>query len=127
VKGITPLKTNRALRYLWARHRITILSDFNQLRSDDRRIREITELGLTYNLLTAYTSFVAVDTEIRNQLKRALLRNEEKDKENGSTLEESRYPGIWIEKRSFGQLGSKFLKTRKSGTARPPGTVSRGK
>ena len=67
VKGIAPQKTNRALRYLWARHRITILSDFNQLRSDDRRIREITELGLTYNLLTAYTAFVAVDTEIRNQ------------------------------------------------------------
>ena len=67
VKGITPLKTNRALRYLWARQRITILSDFNRLRSDDRRIREITDLGLTYNLLTAYTSFVAVDTEIRNQ------------------------------------------------------------
>jgi len=62
-----PLKTNAALKYLWARHRITLLSDYNMLRSNDKRIKEITDLGLTYNLLTAYTSFVAVDTEIRNQ------------------------------------------------------------
>jgi Ca-activated chloride channel family protein len=56
-----------ALKYLWARQRITLLSDYNKLRSDDKRIKEVTELGLTYNLLTAYTSFVAVDTEIRNK------------------------------------------------------------
>jgi Ca-activated chloride channel family protein len=62
-----PLKTNAALKYLWARHRITLLSDYNMLRSDDKRIKEVTDIGLTYNLLTAYTSFVAVDTEIRNQ------------------------------------------------------------
>jgi Ca-activated chloride channel family protein len=29
------------------------------------RIKEVTQLGLTYNLLTAYTSFVAIDTEVR--------------------------------------------------------------
>ena len=29
------------------------------------RIKEVTQLGLTYNLLTAYTSFIAVDTEVR--------------------------------------------------------------
>ncbi len=61
-----PDKTE-ALKYLWARQRITLLSDYNKLRSDDKRIREVTDLGLTYNLLTAYTSFVAVDTEIRNR------------------------------------------------------------
>ena len=27
---------------------------------------EVTNLGLTYNLLTAYTSFVAVDQQVRN-------------------------------------------------------------
>jgi Ca-activated chloride channel family protein len=59
-------KDNGALKYLWARHRITLLSDYNRLRSNDARIREITELGLNYNLLTAYTSFVAVDNEVRN-------------------------------------------------------------
>ncbi len=57
---------NSALRYLWARHRITLLSDYNHLRPSDSRIKEVTDLGLTYNLLTAYTSFVAVDTEVRN-------------------------------------------------------------
>ncbi len=59
-------KDNAALKYLWARHRITILSDYNKLRNDDKRVKEVTDLGLTYNLLTAYTSFVAVDSEVRN-------------------------------------------------------------
>ena len=67
VSSVKPLKTNSALKYLWARYRITLLSDYNKLRSDDKRIKEVTELGLTYNLLTAYTSFVAVDTEVRNK------------------------------------------------------------
>ena len=61
-----PSKENAALKYLWARHRITILADYNKLRSDDRRIKEVTDLGLNYNLLTGYTSFVAVDNEVRN-------------------------------------------------------------
>jgi len=60
-----PLKSNSALQYLWARHRITLLSDYNSLRQDANRIKEVTQLGLTYNLLTAYTSFVAIDTEVR--------------------------------------------------------------
>jgi Ca-activated chloride channel family protein len=67
VSGITPLQTNSALRYLWARHRIALLSDYNTLNKQDERVHEVTRLGLTYNLLTAYTSFVAVDTQIRLQ------------------------------------------------------------
>jgi len=66
VADYKPSKDNAALRYLWARHRITILSDYNKLHSDDKRIKEVTDLGLAYNLLTAYTSFVAVDNEVRN-------------------------------------------------------------
>jgi Ca-activated chloride channel homolog len=62
----SPDKTE-ALKYLWARQRITLLSDYNKLRNDDKRVKEVTDLGLKYNLLTAYTSFVAVDTEIRNK------------------------------------------------------------
>jgi Ca-activated chloride channel homolog len=61
------LVNNIALRYLWARSRIATLGDFNVLREDDSRIKEITSLGLQYNLLTAYTSFVAIDNEIRNK------------------------------------------------------------
>jgi Ca-activated chloride channel family protein len=60
-----PFKSNSALQYLWARHRIILLSDYNSLHQDNERIKEVTQLGLTYNLLTAYTSFVAIDTEVR--------------------------------------------------------------
>jgi Ca-activated chloride channel family protein len=60
-----PVKSNSALQYLWARHRITLLSDYNSLHQDAGRIKEVTQLGLSYNLLTAYTSFVAIDTEVR--------------------------------------------------------------
>jgi Ca-activated chloride channel family protein len=67
VTDYKPSKDNAALKYLWARHRITILSDYNKLRNDDKRVKEVTELGLSYNLLTVYTSFVAVDNEVRNK------------------------------------------------------------
>ena len=59
-------ETNHSIRYLWARTRITNLSDFNFDGSDEERTAEITSLGLTYNLLTKYTSFVAVHDVIRN-------------------------------------------------------------
>ncbi len=57
---------NTALSYLWAREKIRYLDDFNTLRFDEGRKQEITELGLEYNLLTKYTSFVAVDDIIVN-------------------------------------------------------------
>jgi Ca-activated chloride channel family protein len=66
VGKVMPSEANAALRTLWARHRITVLSDYNRLRASDERIEKITELGLRYNLLTAHTSFVAVDSEVRN-------------------------------------------------------------
>jgi len=55
-----------ALRYLWARSRIAQLGDFNRLGRDDEAVREITRLGLEHNLLTDYTSFIAVDHVVRN-------------------------------------------------------------
>ncbi len=67
VADYKPATENAALKYLWARHRITILSDYNKLSADDKRVQEVTNLGLTYNLLTAYTSFVAVDNEVVNK------------------------------------------------------------
>ena len=69
---VQPSKANASLRYLWARHRVALLSDYNRLRPDDGRVREVTDLGLRYNLLTAYTSFVAVDTEVRNTGEKAV-------------------------------------------------------
>jgi len=63
-----PDEKNVALRYLWARHRIQLLSDYGNLRGgrDSAGIKEVTGLGLKYNLLTEYTSFIAVDQKIRN-------------------------------------------------------------
>jgi Ca-activated chloride channel family protein len=57
---------NGALRYLWARSRIADLSDYEKVRPDSERAREITSLGLRYNLLTSHTSFIAVDQAARN-------------------------------------------------------------
>lgn len=58
-----PQESNSALTYLWAREKIRLLSDFNAINTSPTRIEEITQLGLDYNLLTKYTSFVAVDEE----------------------------------------------------------------
>lgn len=56
----------KALRYLWARHRIASLTDAESLTHEPRFKKAITQLGLDYNLLTRYTSFVAVDKVVRN-------------------------------------------------------------
>ena len=52
---------NRALRYLWARQNVKILSDYNRFSADPKIRKQITDLGLKYNLLTEFTSFVGVD------------------------------------------------------------------
>jgi Ca-activated chloride channel family protein len=66
ISNYHPDDSNDALRYLWARHKIMVLSDYNRLLSEDSElVEEITRLGLKYNLLTDYTSFVAIDQEIR--------------------------------------------------------------
>jgi Ca-activated chloride channel homolog len=59
-------ESNAALSYLWARSRISRLDDYQNVRNDPDRIKEITQLGLDYHLLTAYTSFIAVDHVVRN-------------------------------------------------------------
>ena len=64
VSTVKPNEKNSAIRYLWARERIRHLDDYNQLKVDDTKVAEVTELGLKYNLLTAYTSFIAVDKQI---------------------------------------------------------------
>jgi Ca-activated chloride channel family protein len=54
-----------ALRHLWARTRIANLADFGPAQPSDDRVAAITSLGLTYGLLTRYTSFVAVHEAVR--------------------------------------------------------------
>jgi Ca-activated chloride channel homolog len=56
-----------ALQYLWARARIARISDYNHVKPSDERTQQVTNLGLQYHLLTAYTSFVAVDSLVRNK------------------------------------------------------------
>ncbi len=65
---------NSALKYLWARYKIQLLDDYAGVPSGDWYTENeykdsiknvITELGLKYNLLTQYTSFVAVDSVVR--------------------------------------------------------------
>ncbi len=62
-----PLEINGALRYLWARSRIARLSDYNFGKENPETREEVTSLGLTYSLVTSYTSFIAVLEMIRNQ------------------------------------------------------------
>jgi Ca-activated chloride channel family protein len=63
VAGSQPDESNSALRYLWARTRIAELSYSNVT---DTTSTDITALGLKYNLLTQYTSFVAVREVVTN-------------------------------------------------------------
>lgn len=65
VADVQPKDEHSSLRYLWARARIAELSDYN-CRHDDEDIKEITSLGLTYELLTRYTSFIAIHDVVRN-------------------------------------------------------------
>ena len=58
-------RSHAALRHLWARTRIADLSDFGPGVPDAGRVAAITSLGLTYGLLTRYTSFVAVQEIVR--------------------------------------------------------------
>jgi Ca-activated chloride channel family protein len=55
-----------ALGYLWARSRIAALGDAKHLDGGLDSAAAITALGLKYNLLTDYTSFIAIDQVIRN-------------------------------------------------------------
>ncbi len=59
---------NAGLPILWARKQIEEWSDrlaIGQVGDDAARER-ITELGLRYGLMSAYTSFVAIDSQVRN-------------------------------------------------------------
>lgn len=59
-------KDTEALRYLWARTKIDTLLDKDNLQGNNMYQEQITSLGLQYNLLTPYTSFIAVDRIVRN-------------------------------------------------------------
>lgn len=56
---------NEAIKYLWARKKLQILDDYASLPYTSSKKQEIIDLGLKYNLLTKYTSFVAIDSLAR--------------------------------------------------------------
>lgn len=60
---------NSALRYLWARERIKYLDYLvgEYANEEDENAKKILDLGLKYNLMTNYTSFVAIDEQVVNQ------------------------------------------------------------
>lgn len=67
VSDVKSLEINDAIRYLWARKRVEQLSDYGSNMADGDAVREeVTRLGLTYSMMTPYTSFVAVSEKIRN-------------------------------------------------------------
>ncbi len=67
VAEYVPSPAHAALRILWARTRLMRLSDYATLRADDTLREDIQQLGLRYGLLTQYTSFVAIDSLVRNK------------------------------------------------------------
>lgn len=67
LKNVSSDPRNAALKYLWARERIKVLSDYNGYGPNEQRDQAVTQLGLQYNLLTAFTSFIAIDEVIANK------------------------------------------------------------
>ncbi|HXI58389.1 MAG TPA: VWA domain-containing protein, partial [Polyangia bacterium] len=57
---------NAALRWLWARRWVETLDDERAMGAGQPAEDAITTLGLDYHLLTAFTSFVAVDSQVVN-------------------------------------------------------------
>jgi Ca-activated chloride channel family protein len=62
-----PREENSPLRVLWARRWVEVLDDERHLAPAKELEEAITDLGLSYRLLTAFTSFVAVDSEVVNR------------------------------------------------------------
>jgi Ca-activated chloride channel family protein len=58
---------NAALRALWARKWVTVLEDELHMGGGQEVEEAITGLGLAYSLLTPFTSFVAIDSQIVNR------------------------------------------------------------
>ena len=71
VADTKPLRMNSALKYLWARTKVTRLADHNFTGETSDTKKVVTELGLDYSLLTPYTSFVAVIEQVRNPQRKA--------------------------------------------------------
>lgn len=82
-----------ALKYLWARNRIMMIEDgfispYGTSINLPEEEKKIAAIGLEYNLLTKYTSFVAVDSVI--SVKKSMSDNRKRDNEITSDSVRSR-------------------------------------
>ncbi len=66
VGNVTVDMESEAIRYLWARTHLDRIAGYGSVRNDESVKEEITQLGLEYNMITPYTSFIAVSEIIRN-------------------------------------------------------------
>lgn len=66
VEDVTTYEKGDAIRYLWARMRLERLMDYGYSKDDPSVKEEVTQIGITYSIMTPYTSFIAVVEEIRN-------------------------------------------------------------
>ncbi|MCM1044087.1 MAG: VWA domain-containing protein [Candidatus Gastranaerophilales bacterium] len=66
VADVAVAEDNEAISYLWARTRLERLTDYGCNKYDEDVKEEVTQIGLTYSMMTPYTSFVAVIDTVRN-------------------------------------------------------------
>lgn len=67
--SVSDIKTqtdHNAISYLWARTRAERLMDYGYSKDNPEVKDEVTQLGLTYSMMTPYTSFIAVIDTVRN-------------------------------------------------------------
>jgi Ca-activated chloride channel family protein len=67
LSGAAPRLENAPLRVLWARRWVELLMDEHHMGPAPELEEAVTALGLAHHLLTPFTSFVAVDSEIVNR------------------------------------------------------------
>jgi Ca-activated chloride channel family protein len=67
LSGAAPRRENGPLRVLWARRWVELLMDEHHMGPAKEIEEAVTALGLAHHLLTPFTSFVAVDSEIVNR------------------------------------------------------------
>lgn len=66
IEPVAVTRGSQALTHLWARQRVASLVDQETLEGNAQYSQAILDLGLKYGLLTPYTSFIAVDEQVRN-------------------------------------------------------------
>ena len=59
-------KENNSLQWLWAKQKVKDIYQENLYQTNWKLEEEVTALGLNYSIMTNFTSFIAIDNQIRN-------------------------------------------------------------